>query len=77
MSAPMRTLEEIRLLGLAVLARELGPVDMIRFLQQYETGEGDYSEDRQQWLGDQDVRAIAEEIRRARGQEVPESDQPC
>jgi hypothetical protein len=65
------------LLGLVALARELGPVDMIRFLQRYETGEGDYSKDRQQWLGDQDVKAIAEEIRRARGREMPERDQPC
>jgi predicted nucleic acid-binding protein len=75
MSARTRTLEEIRLLGLAALERELGPVDMIRFLQRYETG--DYSKDRQQWLDDQGVKAIAEEIRRARAKEMPDSDQPC
>ncbi len=38
----------IRKLGIEVLSRELGPVAMIRFLQQYETGTGDYSKDRHQ-----------------------------
>jgi len=41
---------QIRQTGLEVLSRELGPVGMIRFLQQYEIGSGDYSEERHQWL---------------------------
>ncbi len=41
---------QIRQLGIEVLSRELGPVAMIRFLQQYETGTGDYSKERHQWL---------------------------
>lgn len=56
------TLEQIRLTGLGVLARELGPVGMVRFLQQYETGRGDYSEERHRWLDNLDVRTIAEQI---------------
>lgn len=50
MTTQVRTLEEVRALGLAVLARELGPVDMVRFFQQFEVGQGDYTNDRQQWL---------------------------
>jgi len=45
-----RTLEQIRLIGLEALSRELGPIGMIRFLQQFETGHGDYSSERHQWL---------------------------
>ena len=56
------TLEEIRLAGLDALARELGPVGMVRFLQQFETGHGDYTRDRREWLGDCDVQAVVDDI---------------
>ena len=46
----MMTPVQIHQAGLAVLARELGPVGLIRFLQQYELGSGDYTRDRHQWL---------------------------
>ncbi len=39
-------LYQIRQTGIEVLNRELGPVAMIRFLQQYEKGYGDYSKER-------------------------------
>ena len=62
MNVAAMSLEQLRQRGIAVLAKELGPVGMIRFLQQYESGSGDYSEDRHQWLPD-DVQAIAAAIR--------------
>lgn len=62
----MMTLEEIRLVGLDALARELGPVGTVRFLQQFETGYGDYSAERQQWLGTENARMLAEQIQRNR-----------
>jgi hypothetical protein len=48
------------------LARELGMVGMIRFLQQFETGHGDYTKDRRQWLDDQDLDTIVKRIRERR-----------
>ena len=60
------TLEQIRLTGLEVLARELGPVRMVRFLQQFEAGTGDYSVDRHRWLGEREVEELAGEIRQGR-----------
>jgi hypothetical protein len=57
------TLEEIRQRGIETLAQELGPVGMIRFLQQFETGHGDYSAERHHWLPD-DLPVIAEEMKR-------------
>jgi hypothetical protein len=44
------TLEQIRQKGLAALRRELGPDGMIRFLQQFETGSGDYARERRTWV---------------------------
>ena len=44
----MSTLEEINQKARAILARELGPVDYVRFFRQYEPGRGDYTQERQQ-----------------------------
>ncbi len=60
------TLEEIRAKGLKALAEELGHVGMVRFLQMFETGRGDYSKQRHKLLGKRSVRALAEEIKRRR-----------
>ena len=48
--AEMLPPEEIRTRGLHALKEELGPNGMIRFLQQFEVGQGDYTKDRHQWL---------------------------
>jgi hypothetical protein len=61
-----RTLEEIRQIGLEALSRELGPVGMVRFLQQFETGHGDYSTDRHQWLDQLTVEEAVAQIKRRR-----------
>jgi hypothetical protein len=63
MSVQSLSLEEIRRAGLEALSRSLGPVGMVRFLQQYETGQGDYSVERHRWLGNPDVKGLAEQIR--------------
>jgi len=39
---------------------------MVRFLQQFETGQGNYSVERHRWLSKQDVRTLAEMIRQRR-----------
>jgi len=60
------TLNEIRQKGLEVLSRELGPVGMIRFMQQFETGSGDYSIERHEWLQDETVEGIYQRIKERR-----------
>ena len=42
--------EQIRQHGLEALKRELGVVGMVRFLQLFDKGHGDYTEERHQWL---------------------------
>jgi len=66
MNAQAKTLSDIRAAGLEALARELGPVGMVRFLQQYETGHGDYSEERHARVDKEDVAALARKIRARR-----------
>jgi hypothetical protein len=61
-----RTLEEIRSMGLDALSQELGPVGVVRFLQQFETGHGDYSTDRHQWLDQLTVEEAVAQIKRRR-----------
>ena len=66
MDTSMMTLEQIRLAGLRALSRDLGAVDLARFLQQFETGDGDYTADRTRWLGERTVQELAQEIERGR-----------
>jgi len=54
----------IRKQGLKVLAKELGPLGMARFIQQYETGSGDYTAERGLWLSGNDVKDIVREIKK-------------
>ncbi|MEZ4590331.1 MAG: hypothetical protein R3D55_04215 [Chloroflexota bacterium] len=60
------TLNEIRQKGLEALSRELGPVGMIRFMQQFETGSGDYSIERHEWLQNETVEGIYQRIKERR-----------
>ena len=46
----MPTLEEIRQHGLEALRDRLGVAGMIRFLQMFSNGEGDYTKSRRAWL---------------------------
>jgi len=57
------TLEEIKLTGMNALFQRLGAVGMVRFLQQYQMGWGDYTRDRDAWLNqEEDVHSLAERI---------------
>ncbi len=46
MNEPTLTLAQIRARGIQVLGEQLGIVGMVRFLQQAETGWGNYTEER-------------------------------
>jgi len=66
MNGQTMSLEQIRIAGMQALARELGIVGMVRFLQQFETGHGDYSKDRHKWLDDQDMDTVLKRIHEKR-----------
>lgn len=49
--------------GLDVLSRELGAEGMIRFLQLFERGSGDYTLDRDNWLPSSNVQALVAQMK--------------
>jgi hypothetical protein len=51
-------IEEIRKTGYESLIKSLGPDGMIRFIQQFDSGNMDYTKERHKWLGNLDVNAI-------------------
>lgn len=60
-----KTLNEIRKEGLDVLAKGLGQIEMVRFIQSFDLGKGDYTKERFQWL-DQSMEEIVREIEEKR-----------
>lgn len=62
-----RSQNEIYEAGLRALVERLGRADMIRFLQKFETGQGDYARDRQDWVD----RITLEEIEQAASGDSP------
>lgn len=58
-----RNLNDLRKAGIEVLKRELGVTDMIRFLQIFEKGEGDYTKERKEWLKELSIEEIVKEIK--------------
>lgn len=65
MNVLMMTNEQILKLGFEALVDKLGPVGMIRFIHQFEAGTGNYTEERQQWVGVSDVETLAQQIQQA------------
>jgi len=47
-SINVNNLLEVRKIGLQALKEALGPVGMVRFMQQYENGYGDYTNEKYQ-----------------------------
>ena len=66
MTTETLTLYEIRTVGFEALLRELGPAGAIRFLQQYESGQGDYTRNREKLLPKKSVREIGKQIMKQR-----------
>ncbi|UJS23072.1 hypothetical protein [Thiothrix winogradskyi] len=64
MNAQVMTPNEIRRAGIQVLIQGLGAVGMVRFLQQSETGWGNYTKERSQWLGNPTLAEVRADILR-------------
>lgn len=63
------TLIEIRQTGIELLTGHLGITGMMRFFQQAETGTGNYTLERQQYLGNPDVSSLPADIIKQRGKQ--------
>lgn len=60
------TLDEIRREGMAALCERLGKAGMIRFMQQFDNGSGDYAKRRRDWVESTTMREIESLIRQRR-----------
>lgn len=56
----------LRKAGLEALSKALGPVGMVRFLQQFELGAGDYTNEREALLKGMDIKSIVKGIKNRR-----------
>ena len=71
-----RTLDEIRRQGLEALRRELGRAGMIRFLQQFEIGKGDYARERHDWVDSMALEELQKLSRLRRRKKRTKEDKP-
>ena len=56
------TQNEILTKGYQALTDALGVVGMVRFIQHFNAGKGDYTKERHRWLDDQSVEDVLQEM---------------
>lgn len=66
MSHPAKTLQEVSTEAHKVLCERLGVTDTLRFLNQFENGKGNYTQDRDATLGGMSVHEAAIAIHRSK-----------
>ena len=66
MSATATTLNDINIKAIALLSSKLGTADTIRFLNQFTTGFGDYTEERKNIFDKMSLDEIVSEIKERR-----------
>ena len=74
MNTQMMTLDQIRKIGMDALNQYLGLVGTIKFLQQNEIGWGDYTKDREEWLGDPDLKELFNAVKTSEQDKVNQSE---
>jgi hypothetical protein len=62
MNTQTMTQQQIRLAGIQILSQHMGLTGMIRFLQQMETGYGDYTKERDALLGNPSMDELVADI---------------
>ena len=69
-----KTLNQVRQEGFSALTESLGPVDTIRFIQQFDLGHGDYTAERHRILGNPTVDELFRMIKERRKKKAPAVD---
>ncbi|PSQ81575.1 MAG: hypothetical protein BRD46_01805 [Bacteroidetes bacterium QS_8_68_15] len=69
MTAEIQPLDTINEEALQLLMQELGVANTARFIQQFTTGTGNYTEERKEQLKDWTLDDVLEETKRRRGSE--------
>ncbi len=71
MNAQARPIFEISRQATSVLFEKIGAVDTIRFLNQFSVGRGDYTKEREKWLGDISLNDAISKIKSGRNKSQP------
>jgi hypothetical protein len=66
MSIPAMPLEEVTQRAIHILSREMGVADTMRFLKQFVTGAGNYTEEREELFAIVGLDEIVAEVKRSR-----------
>ena len=53
----------IRRLGIDALTEKLGPIGMVEFMRQFDSGYGDYTKERHAWLDNLTIEDVYNEIK--------------
>lgn len=61
MNSTAKNLRNIRRMGIEALIEKLGPVGMAEFIRQFDSGYGDYTKERHEWLDDINIELIVKQ----------------
>ncbi|PSF34938.1 hypothetical protein C7H19_18195 [Aphanothece hegewaldii CCALA 016] len=64
--------DELSHKGFKALVDSLGYVDAVRFIRQYNSGSGNYTQERHQWLDQLTTDEILADLAQRQNQEIPE-----
>jgi len=67
MSSKTRDINTIRKMGLEALLEKLGPVDMVEFMQQFDSDYGNYTKERYAWLDNISIETIIKQAKTKKG----------
>ncbi|MEY3219191.1 MAG: hypothetical protein RIT27_548 [Pseudomonadota bacterium] len=70
MNAPHRSLHDVTYQAITILNRELGVVDTLRFLSQFNTGQGNYTKDRENLFANLTLEEIITDIKKIRNTQL-------
>ncbi|MEM6647650.1 MAG: hypothetical protein AAF730_15500 [Bacteroidota bacterium] len=71
MKTSLRPIQDVIHEGRAALVRELGVVDALRFIQQFNAGSGNYTEERDAFLGEESLDEIIAQVRAEDAKHIP------
>lgn len=63
MSSIARDLGTIRKMGIKALTEKLGSVGMVEFIRLFDSGYGDYTKERHEWLDNIDIETIVKQAK--------------
>jgi hypothetical protein len=66
MTSTAKDLGTIRRIGIEALVEKLGPVGMAEFIRQFDSGYGDYTKDKHEWLDAIDIDTIVKQAEEKR-----------